>query len=334
MQPTQASNETRLPRAVIRQRDALNQRIADRNKPVEPETPPVVAAAPAEKPASTTPQPVEPQAATPAIDSRDTDPNYWKQRFNVTEGILRRERDERATERTNLNRRVTELQSEVETLKTKVPEPEIDLAEFFTSEEREKYGDEQCKVMARTAMRAGRAVKKPDAAAPPPASQPNAAAEAAKQEFTDKLTEFYPAWPVSDKDPRWLAWLDEIDNATGEPRGKTLDAFVVTGNARGAAGMFKAWEKAIAPAPAVAAPPPPAPATPPIAPSSRAATPGPGDAPAVPANAEAAAKGRPSADEIKDFYKRSSTKRKGQLGYVTDQERAAFEARLALPHAA
>lgn len=336
MQPTQAS-ETRLPRAVIRRSEALNARIAARNAPVEPENPnPEGApAAPAATPAAAPPPPAEPQAATPPADPRDSDPNYWRQRFQVTSGILTREREERATERGRLNQRVTELQSEVEALKSKVPEPEPKIEDFFTPEEIEKYGVEQCRVMARTATRASRAAVKPVAAEQPPKAdpQPNEAQQRAVAQFQDGLTEHYPNWPVADKDARWLTWLDEIDTATGEPRGKTLDAFVVTGNARGAAGMFKAWEKSLALAPAAAVPPPPPP-PPPMTPSSRAATPGPGDAPSVPANAAAAAKGRPNAKEIKDFYTRASTKRKGQPGYVTDQERADFEARLALPAAA
>ena len=35
--------------------------------------------------------------------------------------------------------------------------------------------------------------------------------------------------------------------------------------------------------------------------------------------------------EIKDFYTRSAIKKPGQFGYVTDKERAEFEARLKLP---
>jgi hypothetical protein len=331
MQPTQAS-ETRLPRAVLRRSAALAERIAARGKPAEPDTLIESApAAPAATPAAAPPPPAEPQAATPPADPRDSDPNYWRQRFQVTSGILTREREERATERGRLNQRVTELQGEVDTLKSQAPEPEPKIEDFFSPEEIEKYGPEQCKVMARTAMRANRKVVKPDAAVQPPKDpQPDEAQQRAVAQFQDGLTEHYPNWPVADKDKRWLAWLDEIDDATGEPRGKTLDAFVVTGSFRGAAGMFKAWEKSLAPAPAAATPPPPPPA-PPMTPSSRAATPGPGDAPSVPANAAAAAKGRPSAKEIKDFYTRASTKRKGQPGYVTDQERADFEARIALP---
>ena len=41
--------------------------------------------------------------------------------------------------------------------------------------------------------------------------------------------------------------------------------------------------------------------------------------------------GYPTQAEIKDFYKRSATKKPGDVGFVTDKERAEFEARLKLP---
>jgi hypothetical protein len=344
MQPTQAS-ETRLPRAVLRRSAAIAERIAARDKPpVEsealiPETTPPASAAPAEPPKIAIAAGAKTEAELEAVYSENDDPRkndvaYWKSRALSTAGLLARERMENVNRTNTLRQQMTELQSEVDTLKSQAPEPEPKIEDFFTPEEIEKYGPEQCKVMARTAMRANRKAEKPVAAAQPPKTpQPDEAQQRAVAKFQDELTEHYPDWPTADKDKRWLAWLDEIDIATGEPRGRTLDAFVVTGNARGAAGMFRAWEKSLAPAPVAATPPPPPPA-PPMTPSSRAATPGPGDAPSVPANAAAAAKGRPSAKEIKDFYTRASTKRKGQPGYVTDQERADFEARIALPAAA
>ena len=41
--------------------------------------------------------------------------------------------------------------------------------------------------------------------------------------------------------------------------------------------------------------------------------------------------GYPDPGRDQDFYKRSATKKPGDVGFVTDKERAEFEARLKLP---
>jgi hypothetical protein len=321
MQPTQASNETKLPRAVLRRSQAIAERYAPKAEPDAPN--PAADAAPATPPAAPPPAtPAEPQAAAPAVDPRDTDPSYWRQRFSVTEGILRRERADRATEAETLHQRIAKLEDEARSFQAQTP-TKIDITQFYTPEQIEKYGEEQCEVMAATAMRAARMSAQESITA---AVQPlkdhqtrtrDREAASAQQQFQDKLTELYPNWPVADKDPSWLAWLAE-DDENGAQRQSILTIHITNGNASGAARMFKAWEKTKTP---VAAPP-----TPPVTPSGSGAAPG-SDTPQAPAAPDGKAFTPPTGAEVKDYYKRSA------LGKVKDLERVAFEARLALRNA-
>lgn len=351
MPQPQGSNETRLPRAVLRQSAALQARLDGRNKPPESEqlNPTQVASegeggepSKTELAARATSDLEVANIYSPEDPRKGEDAAYWKARFGSTSGLLARERTESRQRMNALQTQVSELQGQIETLKLSTPTAAAkpDIATFFTPEQIAKYGDEQCEVMATTAMRAASetAKKLVDAAVQPLKEQRETTqrneVETAKQAFNDELTRLYPNWPTDDVDPSWIAWLEEIDDMTEEPRGKILDSHVRRGNAGGAARMFKAWKasKKPAPAPAAAAPPPPPPA-PPMTPSSRAGAPGPGDGGTQVANSEAAAKGVPSAVEIKDFYKRQAIKKPGQQGYVTDKERTEFEARLRLRYA-
>jgi len=328
MQPTTAPNETKLPRAVLRRSAAIQARIDARNAPAEPEPTPTSDAAPAPEPAATPAPAAEPQAAAPAADPRHSDPSYWKQRFDVTSGILTRERTDRATECDTLYQRIARLEEEVRTLQAtaKPVDDAIDLTQFYTPAQIEQYGEEQCRVMAGTALRAARATAQEtiEAAVKPVREQQQRqqtnAAEAARTGFEDALTEQLPNWREVDADQRWRAWLAEEDE-NEVVRQTILNVYIEKANAIGAARMMKKWKATLAPAPApVSAPPPP-----PMTPSGSGANPEGGNAP-PPSPAQQA--GAPTDVEVKDFYKRSA------LGKVKEAERVSFEARLALRNGA
>lgn len=209
MPASQALNETRLPRAVVNRSAAIAARYATS----ESELPPPEGAAPAAPEGGT---PAEP-AHVAELDPRESDPNYWKQRFKVTEGILARERTERRTQFEALNQRITELQEQALTQKPPPTAAEIDLTRFFTPEQIETYGEEQCQVMAQTAMGAAHSTAQEliDAAMRPireeRAREKEDAAAQAKQKFVDRLTELKPDYATIDVDPAWQAWLAEED---------------------------------------------------------------------------------------------------------------------------
>lgn len=320
MQPNQA-NETKLPRAVLRRSAA----IAEKYKPREPDPAnPAAEAAPAPGPAATPATPAEP--AAPAVDPRESDPAYWKQRFSVTSGLLTRERTENQTQVRALNQRIAELEAEASRIQATTPS-EIDLTQIFTPEQIEKFGEEQCRVMAKAAATTARteAQKLIDAAVQPlKSSRDQDQAETNRrrqQEMRDQITEVYPAWTVDDKDPRWLAWLAEIDETTQTERQATLNAHITAGNGTAIGNMFRVWSKTIAPAPTPPAPTPPAP---PVTPSGSGASATVDIPPASNAQVDGLKPLTPG--ETKAFYTRAA------INKVTDAERKVFEARLALTH--
>lgn len=342
MQPTQASNEMRLPRAVQRQRDALQARLDARNKPPESETPnleaPPAGGTPGETPKielaakATTTAELDSIYGPGADDPRKDDVTYWKARALATAGLLATERTGNTQRLGVVRQQVTELQGQIETLKTQAPAPKIDVTQFYTAEQIEKYGIEQCEVMAATAMSAARQTAKGlvDAAVLPLQQERDAAIQrerdAATGRFQEQLTALFPTWADADKDPSWLAYLKDLDD-NGYPRQDLLNAHIGRANARGCAAMLQAWARSKAPA--LATPTPPAP---PISPSGRGAGGGPDLALAEPTSA--GGKGYPTSAEIKDYYKRSSSVKKGGLGFVTDAERTEFETRLKLRNVA
>ena len=312
-QASQALNETRLPRAVLRRSAAIQARLdaqkAESEAPVaDPNAPPAPPSAEAAPPVATTPP-------APAQDPRENDPAYWKQRFNVTAGVLRAERDERAAEAADFNRRIAELEDQIRNLQATAPSASaaVDATTILTQEQIETLGTEEAqavvdaalKVARETAQKAIEAEVKPlrDARARDAAD----AQRARDNAFLEKLYELAP--DLDDKDENWLAWLAQEDEATGLQRQAILTQHVAKRDAVKAAKMHAQWKASIA------APAPPAP---PVSPSGSGAAPA-GLDPRQPTMLKA-----PTQAEIKEFYKRAS------LGKVTDAQRVEFEARLKL----
>src|SRR6185295_987278 len=131
MQASQAkSSDVTLPRAILRRSANIEARIAARN--AETETPPaeqVPPVNPVSEPVAAPPVevPTSPVELVPVTDPRETDPAYWKQRFKVTEGVLRSERSQRQAETADVNRRMTELQEQIRALQAEKPKPETDI---------------------------------------------------------------------------------------------------------------------------------------------------------------------------------------------------------------
>ncbi len=301
-------NETPLPRAV-RERALRAQQLLDESKNPHRDPP--------ENPESqTTP---ETQTTEPPADPRENDPAYWKQRFNVVSGILKREREERKDEAARLNQEISTLSQQVAKLEVAKPvASDVDLSAFFTSEQIEKLGEDQCKAMVRTALGVTRNELQShiEAAVKPLQEEAKRTQEQSiaqrRAEFEDRLAEVVPTYQQIDTDPRWHEWLSIVDPATGLVRQDLLNRHVSRFDAPRVAGMFSAFLKDSGAAPV---------SSPPVAPAASVAPAN--DAPFV-----SHAKGYPSKDEIRDYYKRSA------LGKVREAEVKEFEARLQLRAAA
>ncbi len=328
-QASQPSNETRLPRAVVnRVANATASRTAR-----QPDPEPTAAAAPSDDPnapAAAVPDANAPKAPNPPEDPRHSDPTYWKHRFEAVAGRLRAREDEHKAAVSALRQENDQLRAEILRLQQAAPastsQATINLSEFFTPEQIKNLGEEDATAMAQAAVTAAMKIARETVATEIKPllnrQQEDSEAEAKRKvrEFEDAIEDAVPDYKTLDKDGGWLAWLDEEDEATGLVRQEILTSHCARLDAPKVIKMFQAYLKqAAAAVPQVPEPP--------VAPTGSGASGG--DAP--PAPPRAAGTGYPTQAEIKDFYKRSATKKPGDVGFVTEKERAEFEGRLKLP---
>ena len=328
-QASQPTNETRLPRAVVNRVAAAT---APRT-PRQPDPEPTAAAAPSDNPnapVAAVPDANAPKAPTPPEDPRHSDPTYWKHRFEAVAGRLRAREDEHKAAMSAIRQENDQLRAEILRLQqaapASAPATTINLAEFFTPEQIKNLGEEDATAMAQAAVNAAMKVARETVTAEIKPllnrQQEDSEAEAKRKvrEFEEAIEEIVPNYKVLDKDEGWLAWLDEEDAVTGLVRQDILTQHCARLDALKVAKMFQAYiAQTAAAAPRVPEPP--------VAPSGSGASGG--DTPPQPPRG--AGTGYPTQAEIKDFYKRSATKKPGDPGFVTDKERADFEARLRLP---
>lgn len=315
MQASQATNETRLPRAILKRSAAIEERIRARTEPeshpADPNAPPALPSAEAANPADPNPAPTPP---TPPVDPRKSDPAYWEHRFNVTSGVLRAEREARQLEVEGFNQRLSELQDQISALQASAPAAAVDLSQYLTQEQIETLGEDEAKAVAAAAVNAARATvqsaieKEIKPLRDQRATEQADDAAARKQKFVADLRKAVPDFEIIDVMPEWVdedtGWLAEEDETTGVQRQVLLDRYVKKGDVARAAAMFNAF-KATRQVP-----------QPPIAPNGSGAGSG-GDPLPVPGKGL-----KPlTPGEIKAFYTRSA------LGKVKDAERAEFEAR-------
>lgn len=313
MQAPTASNETRLPRAIVRQMQALQPSVPESVVPPADTTLPASPSAAPADPAGTAVPPAPVAAPAPA-DPRHNDPNYWRQRFQVTEGYLRQERADRDAGEQTLHQRIAELQQEIARLQSSAPSAPIDPKQLLTEDQIAALGEDEAQAVATAAFKAAQQAVE---GALKTHVQPlqaqregdqQAAQRRTKGDFLTQLTALEPGWQETDKLPGWHQWLAEPDATTGMARQEILDRHLGRYNAAGVAAMVRAFNATQAPA-----------AQPPMPPHGSGALPD-GDLPP----ADPAAMRPPTPTEIKDFYRRST------LGRVSADERTAFDRRLRL----
>jgi hypothetical protein len=344
MQPTASKLETPLPRAIRRQMERVSARqaeIAEQRSAAGAPPPPnpangdPAAPTPGADPAldaNAAPVPPAPPAQTPPspdATGRENDPVYWRNRFSVMQGInekLRQDHAEALLERDRrhgeLTDRVHELEQQLAARPSGGEKKKLDLTLFFTQDTIDKFGEDQCETMAQAAIAAARTEVEAvvaDRLKPIENAAKDDKARKAKEAddaFWAKLDGLVPDWQEINAEKAWLDWLKVTDDE-GEVRQARMNRHRNALNAQGVAKLFRDYLKTK-----------PQPRTPPVAPSGGAGGGGGGETP--PANT--AGKGYPSAQEIKDFSKRAATIRNPRdPRFVTDKERAEFDARLRLP---
>jgi hypothetical protein len=318
MQALPVSNGTQLPRAVIRGSARVAQLEAERKARAE-EAAPAPAATDVTPSAGTESQPAAQPAPEPPStppNPRDADPVYWQQRFHTVQGLLDSVKRDRAAERAKWNLERDQLQArilELEQVSAAQPEA-IDISAFFTPEQIEKYGEEQCQVMATAAVHAAKTSVQAtvEAQLKPLREQAKRTQEQRTEElmdaFLERLTALVPDYASFDERDDWKAWLADDDEMSGEQRQSILHRHIQRFDEMKTAAMFEAFRKTLQ-----------APPSPPVTASKT----GEGSTPTPPAPPTGGS-GAPTQAEIKDFYKRA------KLGKLKDGERVAFEARLRL----
>lgn len=310
MQANQAQNETRLPRAVLRRSAAIQARIDAQNQAATPETVPPTAdpetpteAPPAADtpPVEATPAPVEPPK--PVEDDVD-----WKQLAKSVQGRLTTLAEQRRQEMDGYKQAIAELQGQIQALKDSQQPPSLNLSAYFTPEQIEQFGEDQCEAMLAGAEKRMRELLQDGLRPVLEGRRQDAeeALEARKREFINALLQLVPDYAEIDNDPAFTdGWLEGIDEASGIKRGNILDHHVKRFDATHVAKIFQGF-KASRHRP-----------TPPMAPSGTAAGGSPEPQPTHRLTA-------PTNVELKEYFKRAA------LGKVSEQERANFEARMAL----
>lgn len=312
MNESALTSETRLPRQV---KDR-----ADRARAMLTPTDDAPPAPPVETSDSTPPAPAAPPP--PAADPRDSDPVYWKHRFNVTDGMLKADRKRHADALNALQSDLQTAQARIRELEDKAAtgSDEINLEEFFTAEEIETLGEEQARIQARTIIKQAKKIAQETVAREVEPMRKKAkdeqaeAARTAQQEFLRGLTELAPNWQEVNVDPRWLAFLETKEPNTDLFRQTIIDYAQADGNYARVASMIKEFEATLNPVPV-----PPAP---PIVPQGHASVPGSPPPPPL------SGRGHPSKTEIRDYYKRRT------LGKISQEEITDFEARMSAARAA
>lgn len=312
-QTASSQDSVRLPRAVRERSARIAAMLEPQDSPLEPDATPPANAAPIVVDEPVIDPPADPPQ--PPADPRHSDPKYWEHRFRVTQGLLESERRDRLAEQERHREEVAQLHEQVRSAQTEnAPPAQVDISQFFTAEQIEQYGQEQCETMTRVAIQAAReqtqaaieAEMKPIREQRQQEEQDRKAQ--AKRSFTDKLAEMVPDYAEIDADPEWQHWLSQKDPATRLVRQHMLNAYVADRDAEGTAELFKKWKQEHQPAPIA----------PPVAPRGRGGPPE-GLPPATPAA------GYPTDAEIRAHFKAA------KLGKVTDEERAEFEKRMQLP---
>lgn len=337
MPASEALNDVRLPRAVRIRAEKLNAQYGRGSSP-NPAEPAVTAApqAPTEgnaEPPAPTAAPVEapPKPAAPAVDPvKVADPELDRLRQTVSSvtGKITAIAEERRAEKAAWKQEREQLLEQIRSLQAKQPPAEIDLGQHFSPSQIEALGETQCQAMVATAQRiAQESINQAVEAAVKPLREEQAATKQTAQEDADEryftqLAQLVPAYVEIDGRAEWHAWLATEEGDTGISRQDLLTKHHTSRNAAKVAKFFDRFITETTPAPP--APPP----QPPVAPRGSGAQPA-GDR--TPSGVEGDRKLLPpTPKEISEFYVRASTKRPGMPGFVTDKERAEFEARLRL----
>ena len=227
-----------LPRAVLEAEEKANklheELLKQQQAPANGETP--------SDPPPSDPPPADPPVPPQSTNDSPTPPasgqdDNWEHRFKVLQGKYNAEIPRLAGENKDLKAKLTELEASLESLKNK-PEP------LVKPEEIEEYGEGLIDVARRIAREelAGKDAEINSLKAKID-SLSNVTTQKVEADFFTSLMSMVPDWEQVNQDPKFLSWLDEVDELTGESRQTLLSRAEQSRDAARTAKFFNAFKK-------------------------------------------------------------------------------------------
>lgn len=228
-----------LPRAVLEAEEKANkahEELLKQQQSTENTDPPASDPPPSDPPASDPVPPANPNdSATPPPGNEDTS----EHRFKVLQGKYNSEVPRLNAENKDLKAQLQQMQHDLEVLKNSKP-PEA----LVKPEEIEQYGEGLIDV-ARRIAREELATKDAEIIALKTRldSLSNVTTQNVEASFFKSLTEMVPDWEQINQDPKFLTWLDEVDELTGESKQSLLSRAEKGRDAARTAKFFNAYKK-------------------------------------------------------------------------------------------
>ncbi len=252
-----------LPRQVeklVRETEELERQLAAGATPADQGNPP---AAPTETPpapvsdSTATPQPVVPNPDAPTPTPKDEE--KWEQRYRTLKGMydadvprLHTQVKDLTTQNADLAAQLTELRKKVDQLSA-APTPAADT--LVTDEDVKNFGADLIEVQRKVAREVTQEFQvELDALRAENKSLreqlTTTSGEVATSTFDQKLHRLVPDFDTVNADPRWIKWLEEIDELTRAPRKSFAQAAFNNGDADAVAHFVSLFKKTLAPTPA------------------------------------------------------------------------------------
>jgi hypothetical protein len=221
-----------LPRAVLEAEERANRLQEEllKQQPTEGDATPGEGQEAAPEPQAT-PGDSTPQPATGADDQLE-------HRYKVLQGKYNSEVPRLASENRELKAQLQSLTEQVEKLKAAPPEP------LVKPEEIEEYGEGLVDLARRIAreelMQKDSEIESLKSKIE---SLSNVTTQKVESDFFKSLTEMVPDWKEVNQDPKFLTWLDEVDELTGQTKQDLLTAAERARDAVRTAKFFTAFKK-------------------------------------------------------------------------------------------
>lgn len=204
------------------------------------------------QPAPTPPATVEPAAAVPAPAAAPAeDDGKWEQRYRTLKGMYDAEVPQLHAQVRELTASVSQLQAQLAAAATPAPAP-APTASLVTDEDVEAFGADLIEVQRKVArevaaetrgdldkLRAENAALREQVG--------RTGAQVAENTFDQQLHRLVPDFAELNNDPKWIAWLDEIDPILRGPRRVVAQDALSRGDVAGVAYYVDMFRNSSAP---------------------------------------------------------------------------------------